>query len=464
MYFSSLVFLFLYLPAVLLGYYILPHKCRNFFLLLVNIIFYGWGEPVLILVMAVSVLVNYISGMLIEKYRSKERLAKTFLIFDLIISLGLLFIFKYAGFLTDILRKLPILSALPKIKLSLPIGISFYTFQTLSYTIDVYRKDVKAQKNLVNFGTYVSFFPQLIAGPIVRYSDIANQLVTRKETFSKFASGIKKFTAGLAKKVLLANQMGLLWDTVREMPGTGAVGAWFGIIAFSLQIYFDFSGYSDMAIGLGRMFGFEFAENFNYPYIAKSITDFWRRWHISLSRWFRDYVYIPLRGNRCKTSRCIFNLFVVWGLTGLWHGASLNFVLWGVYYFILLVLEKYVYGKLLSRLPSFFKHIYALFFIMLGWVLFSFEDFGALFAYLSQMFGADGFFASKDMVCLIKSYAPLMLLSLLASIPVWKNAYRRVQNQKWTALFEIVFICAVLFMCTAALVNDSYNPFLYFRF
>lgn len=464
MYFSSLLFLFLYLPAVLLGYYILPHKCRNFFLLLVNIIFYGWGEPVLILVMAISVVINFIFGLLIEKYRDKERLAKAFLIFDLVISLGLLGVFKYAGFLTDILRKIPILSALPKIKLALPIGISFYTFQTLSYTIDVYRKDVKAQKNIVDFGTYVSFFPQLIAGPIVRYSDIANQLVTREETVAKFASGIKRFTIGLAKKVLLANQMGLLWDSIREMPGMGVIGSWCGIIAYSLQIYFDFSGYSDMAIGLGRMFGFEFVENFNYPYIAKSITDFWRRWHISLSTWFRDYVYIPLGGNRCKIGRHIFNLFIVWGLTGLWHGASLNFVLWGIYYFVLLVLEKYVYGNALSHLPSFFKHIYALFFIIIGWVLFSFDDFGVLFAYLAQMFGASGFFASSDVICLIKSYAPLLMLSVLASIPVWSMAYRRVQNKKITALFEIVFICAVLFMCTAALVNDSYNPFLYFRF
>ena len=464
MYFSSLLFLFLYLPAVLIGYYILPHKCRNFFLLLVNLVFYGWGEPVLILVMAVSVLVNYIFGILIEKYRSKERLAKTFLIFDLIISLGLLGVFKYAGFLTDILRKLPFLAMLPKIKLALPIGISFYTFQTLSYTIDVYRKDVKAQKNIINFGTYVSFFPQLIAGPIVRYSDIAKQLVSREETVSKFASGIKRFAIGLAKKVLLANQMGLLWDTLREMPNMGAVGAWTGIVAFSLQIYFDFSGYSDMAIGLGRMFGFEFVENFNYPYISKSITDFWRRWHISLSSWFKDYVYIPLGGNRCKTGRCIFNLFVVWALTGLWHGASFNFVLWGVYYFVLLVLEKYVYGKALSHLPSVFRHIYALFFIMLGWVLFCFEDFGALNSYIMQMFGSGGFFAGTDVMSLVKSYAPLLAVSVLACVPLWRNVYSRIRNQKWTALFEILVVCALLFMCTASLVNDSYNPFLYFRF
>lgn len=447
-----------------MGYYILPHKFRNFFLLLVNIVFYGWGEPVLISVMAVSILVNYIFGILIEKYRGRERLAKTFLIFDLIISLGLLGVFKYAGFLTDMLRAIPIFSMLPKIKLALPIGISFYTFQTLSYAIDVYRRDVKAQKNLVDFGTYVSFFPQLIAGPIVRYSDIAKQLVTREETIAKFSSGIKRFTVGLAKKVLLANQMGFFWDTVREMPQMGAVGAWVGIIAYSLQIYFDFSGYSDMAIGLGRMFGFEFVENFNYPYISKSITDFWRRWHISLSTWFRDYVYIPLGGNRCKVGRHILNLFIVWGLTGLWHGASLNFVLWGVYYFALLVLEKFVYGKALSRLPSFVRHIYALFFIIIGWVLFSFEDFGMVFAYLSKMFGSEGFFAGNDVLYLVKAYAPLIVVSALASIPVWNKVYRRIQNKKITALFETVFICAMLLLCTAALVNDSYNPFLYFRF
>lgn len=464
MYFSSLLFLFLYLPLVLLGYYILPWKCRNLFLLIVNLIFYGWGEPVLILIMLVSIAVNFVCGILIENHRHNERLKKVFLIISLVVSLGLLGAFKYLGFLTDILRQLPVFAFLPKIKLALPIGISFYTFQTLSYTVDVYRREVPAQRSFVAFGTYVSFFPQLIAGPIVRYSDVAGQLVGREESVSKFASGIRRFSVGLAKKVLIANQMGLLWDTLRTTPDMGVAGAWVGIIAFSLQLYFDFAGYSDMAIGLGRMFGFEFIENFNYPYISKSITEFWRRWHISLGSWFRDYVYIPMGGNRCKIPRHIFNLFIVWGLTGLWHGANFNFVLWGLYYFVLLVLEKYVYGKALEKLPSFIKHIYALFFIILGWTLFYFEDFGALTLHLGMMFGQSGFSVGKDALSIIISYIPLLTVSLLACVPVWRNIYSKIHTKKWSGLIETVLVFAVIIICTAALVNDSYNPFLYFRF
>ena len=456
--------MFLYLPLVLLGYYILPWKCRNLFLLIVNLIFYGWGEPVLILIMLVSIAVNFVCGILIENHRHNERLKKVFLIISLVVSLGLLGAFKYLGFLTDILRQLPVFAFLPKIKLALPIGISFYTFQTLSYTVDVYRREVPAQRSFVAFGTYVSFFPQLIAGPIVRYSDVAGQLVGREESVSKFASGIRRFSVGLAKKVLIANHMGLLWDTLRTTPDMGVAGAWVGIIAFSLQLYFDFAGYSDMAIGLGRMFGFEFIENFNYPYISKSITEFWRRWHISLGSWFRDYVYIPMGGNRCKIPRHIFNLFIVWGLTGLWHGANFNFVLWGLYYFVLLVLEKYVYGKALEKLPSFIKHIYALFFIILGWTLFYFEDFGALTLHLGMMFGQSGFSVGKDALSIIISYIPLLTVSLLACVPVWRNIYSKIHTKKWSGLIETVLVFAVIIICTAALVNDSYNPFLYFRF
>ena len=458
------MFLFLYLPLVLLGYYILPWKCRNLFLLIVNLIFYGWGEPVLILIMLISIAVNFVCGILIENHRHNERLKKVFLIISLVVSLGLLGAFKYLGFLTDILRQLPVFAFLPKIKLALPIGISFYTFQTLSYTVDVYRREVPAQRSFVAFGTYVSFFPQLIAGPIVRYSDVAGQLVGREESVSKFASGIRRFSVGLAKKVLIANHMGLLWDTLRTTPDMGVAGAWVGIIAFSLQLYFDFAGYSDMAIGLGRMFGFEFIENFNYPYISKSITEFWRRWHISLGSWFRDYVYIPMGGNRCKIPRHIFNLFIVWGLTGLWHGANFNFVLWGLYYFVLLVLEKYVYGKALEKLPSFIKHIYALFFIILGWTLFYFEDFGALTLHLGMMFGQSEFSVGKDALSIIISYIPLLTVSLLACVPVWRNIYSKIHTKKWSGLIETVLVFAVIIICTAALVNDSYNPFLYFRF
>ena len=461
--FSSLIFLFLYLPLVIGIYYLVPRRFRNAFLLIANLVFYGWGEPTFILIMLISIVTNYVCGLLIEKYRERERLKRTFLVLSVIISLGLLGIFKYAGFFTDIMRKIPIFAYLPKIKIPLPIGISFYTFQTMSYTIDVYRSDTKAQKNIVSFGTYVSFFPQLIAGPIVRYRDIARQLEERRENIEQFAAGIRIFIVGLAKKVLIANQMGMLWDELRVMPSNGIIGAWFGIFAYTLQIYFDFSGYSDMAVGLGRMFGFEFMENFNYPYISKSITEFWRRWHISLSTWFRDYLYIPLGGNRCKIGRQIFNLFAVWFLTGFWHGANFNFILWGIYYFALLVVEKFLLGKYLEKLPNFARHIYSMFFIMLGWTIFYFEDFLEFLRYSVRMFGFDGVI-SADAKAVILSYLPLLSVSAFAALPIGKNIYKKIKDKKITAVLEFIACGLVLALCTAALVNQSYNPFLYFRF
>lgn len=464
MYFSSLIFLFVFLPVVLAVYYILPKSFRNAFLLLANLVFYGWGEPVFILIMLVSIVTNYIFGLLIEKHRDNKKRAKTFLVLSLIISLGLLGVFKYTGFISDMLRQLPPFSSLPKINLPLPIGISFYTFQTLSYTVDVYRRETKAQRNIVSFGTYVSFFPQLIAGPIVRYVDIAEMLEKRKETISQFAEGVKLFLVGLAKKVLIANQMGLLWDTLRDNPQNGVIGTWIGIIAFAFQIYFDFAGYSDMACGLGQMFGFRFMKNFNYPYISKSITEFWRRWHISLSTWFRDYVYIPLGGNRRKLPRVIFNLFVVWFLTGLWHGANFNFIAWGLYYFVILILEKYVFGKFIAKLPSFLQHMYAIFFILLGWTLFYFEDFTQLAGYVGNMFTLKNGFIGKDAVSIVLSYLPLLVAAVFASVPVWKNIYIRIKDSKATGVMEIIFCAVILLLCTASLVNQSYNPFLYFRF
>lgn len=464
MYFSSLIFLFVFLPVVLAVYYILPKSFRNAFLLLANLVFYGWGEPVFILIMLVSIVTNYIFGLLIEKHRDNKKRAKTFLVLSLIISLGLLGVFKYTGFISDMLRQLPPFSSLPKINLPLPIGISFYTFQTLSYTVDVYRRETKAQRNIVSFGTYVSFFPQLIAGPIVRYVDIAEMLEKRKETISQFAEGVKLFLVGLAKKVLIANQMGLLWDTLRDNPQNGVIGTWIGIIAFAFQIYFDFAGYSDMACGLGQMFGFRFMKNFNYPYISKSITEFWRRWHISLSTWFRDYVYIPLGGNRRKLPRVIFNLFVVWFLTGLWHGANFNFIAWGLYYFVILILEKYVFGKFIAKLPSFLQHMYAIFFILLGWALFYFEDFTQLAGYVGNMFTLKNGFIGKDAVSIVLSYLPLLVAAVLASVPVWKNIYLSIKDSKATGVMEIIFCAVILLLCTASLVNQSYNPFMYFRF
>ncbi|MCI8404635.1 MAG: MBOAT family protein [Clostridia bacterium] len=466
MYFSSLLFLFVFLPAVLVIYYALPRKLRNGFLLLSNLVFYGWGEPVLILIMLVSILTNYICGLFIEKYYNNQKCRKVFLVLSLVISLGLLGVFKYAGFVSDILRQLPPFMFMPKINLPLPIGISFYTFQTISYTIDVYRGSTKAQKNIVSFGTYVSFFPQLIAGPIVRYVDIAGMLESRKENLNQFADGVKLFIAGLSKKVLIANQMGVLWDLLRaELHTGGVLGAWTGIIAFAFQIYFDFSGYSDMARGLGKMFGFEFLENFNYPYISKSITEFWRRWHISLSTWFRDYVYIPLGGNRCKNPKVIFNLFVIWGLTGLWHGASFNFLIWGLYYFALLVMEKYIYGKYLEQAPVCLRRIYALFFILIGWTIFYFEDWEQLIQCFKSMFTlGDGGIGSIDAVSIILSYLPVLLSAAVASLPVWQTVYIKIKNRKVVAVLEVVFCLILLILCCASLVNQSYNPFLYFRF
>ena len=465
MYFSSLIFLFMYLPLVLAVYYLIPTKARNAFLLFVNLIFYGWGEPVFILIMLLSITVNYIFGLLIEKNRGNERLCKTFVLLSVVISLGFLGIFKYTNFINGLLRQIPLFVALPKTNIPLPIGISFYTFQAMSYTIDVYRNDTKAQKSLVNFGTYVSFFPQLIAGPIVRYKDIALQLDERKENIEKFASGIRRFTVGLAKKVLIANQMGFLWDTLRPFgEANGVLGSWIAISAYALQIYFDFAAYSDMAIGLGRMFGFEFLENFDYPYISRSITEFWRRWHMSLGTWFRDYVYIPLGGNRCKLSRHIFNLFVVWALTGFWHGASTNFIVWGIYFFVLLVLEKFVYGKALAKLPRVFGHIYALFFVLISWVLFYFEDFSLAGEYFKYMFGGALGVIGSDTASIVLGYLPILLFSMLISTPVSKLVYKKVSKLKGYGVAEILLCVLVLIVCTASLVSQSYNPFLYFRF
>ena len=465
MYFSSLIFLFLYLPIVILGYYMIPWKFRNLFLLLVNLVFYGWGEPVFILIMAISVVTNYICGLFIDKYRNNEHLSRMFVVVSVVISLGLLGIFKYTNFLTGLLRQIPFLSMLPKTNIALPIGISFYTFQAMSYTIDVYRNDTKVQKSLINFGTYVSFFPQLIAGPIVRYKDIAYQLENRKESFSQFSRGVTRFIVGLCKKVLIANQTGIYWDTIRAMGSeSGIMGAWLGILGYAFQIYFDFSAYSDMAIGLGRMFGFEFIENFNYPYISKSITEFWRRWHISLGSWFRDYVYIPLGGNRCKLPKHIFNLFVVWGLTGLWHGANINFILWGFFFFVMLAAEKFLYGKALEKLPWFIGFIYTTFFIGLSWVLFYFEDFGELTAYFSNMFTLSNGIISHDALSVTISYLPLLIVSTIAATPVMKMLYDKVSATKTCAVIQFILCGLALFVCTASLVSQSYNPFLYFRF
>jgi len=462
--FSSLVFMFAYLPITLLAYYLVPRQGRNIFLFIVNLIFYGWGEPKLVLLMVFNIFFNYIGGWLVDKYRADAKKKKLFLILTCVLDIGILAVFKYTGMITETLNMLPFLN-IPELQISLPIGISFYTFQTMSYVIDVYRDDAPVSKNFINFGTYVALFPQLIAGPIVRYRDVAEQLVNRRETLEMFTRGVKLFMVGLAKKVIIANTMGTLTTNIfATSDENGVVGTWVGMIAYTFQIYFDFSGYSDMACGLGNMLGFEFLKNFNYPYIAKSITDFWRRWHISLSTWFKEYVYIPLGGNRKGVKRQILNLLIVWGLTGLWHGAAYNFVLWGLYYGLLLILEKFVLKKFLDRLPSFVQHIYTLFIIIIGWGLFYFTDVGQLGEFMVDLFNFGNGICGDQAFNLIMSNLPMLIIAAVASTPLATMLYTRFEHTRFMWIPETLYCMGVLAVSTASLVNQSYNPFLYFRF
>lgn len=464
MVFSSLVFMFAYLPITLLAYYLVPRQGRNIFLFIINLIFYGWGEPKLVLLMVFNIFFNYIGGWLVDKYRADAKKKKLFLILTCVLDIGILAVFKYTGMITETLNMLPFLN-IPELQISLPIGISFYTFQTMSYVIDVYRDDAPVSKNFINFGTYVALFPQLIAGPIVRYRDVAEQLVNRRETLEMFTRGVKLFMVGLAKKVIIANTMGTLTTNIfATTDENGVVGTWVGMIAYTFQIYFDFSGYSDMACGLGNMMGFEFLKNFNYPYIAKSITDFWRRWHISLSTWFKEYVYIPLGGNRKGVKRQIINLLIVWGLTGLWHGAAYNFVLWGFYYGLLLILEKFVLKKFLDRLPSFVQHIYTLFIIIIGWGLFYFTDVGQLGEFMADLFNFGNGICGDQAFNLIMSNLPMLIIAAVASTPLATTLYTRFEHTRFMWIPETLYCMGVLAVSTASLVNQSYNPFLYFRF
>ena len=465
MVFSSLLFMFKYLPVVLAIYYIAPVKWRNVWLFVVNLVFYGWGEPVYILLMLLSICLNYAAGLLIEKYRHERARAKRVLICNIVINLALLGFFKYYDLFASTLSLIPGVD-IPLLELTLPIGISFYTFQTMSYPIDLYRGDADVQRNFISFGTFVALFPQLIAGPIVRYKDIASQLAFRAGGIEQFSSGVRRFVVGLGKKVLLANNVGLLWKAyssvaLRELT---VAGSWLGIIAFSLQIYFDFSGYSDMAIGLGRMLGFEFLENFNYPYISKSVTEFWRRWHISLGTWFRDYVYIPLGGNRRGLGRQFLNIFVVWSLTGFWHGANWTFLCWGIYYAIFLVLEKAFLLKGLGRIPSAFGHIYALLVAVCGWVMFDLDSLAHAAGYYKAMFGfAEAGAVSASDIFYLRNYAMLLIVSAAACTPLGKKLYERIPDRLLGAAVPVL-VLLVLALSTAYLVDATYNPFLYFRF
>ncbi len=458
MIFSSTLFLFYFLPTVLFIYYLVPKKKNNLVLLLFSLVFYAWGEPIYIGIMLFSILFNYTCGLALGKFQQK----KLILIGSVIINLGILFFFKYTDFFLDSILNPLIPGSIPLLRIALPIGISFYTFQTMSYVIDVYRGKASPQKNLISFGTYVSLFPQLIAGPIVRYTSIEQQLENRQITAKGICTGILYFIIGLSKKVLLANNIGPLWDAMHGAEHLSFVSAWLGIIAFTFQIYFDFSGYSDMAIGLGRLFGFQFEKNFNYPYIASSITDFWRRWHISLSSWFKEYVYIPLGGNRVSPSRMRFNLLIVWGLTGFWHGASFNFIIWGLYYAVLLILEKEIFGKRLKNLPKLLQICYTLLFVMIGWVFFATNDFGDAFRYLSTMFGFSGNLIDSAARYAFSSYRRMLLICLIAMLPFGKKIGTKLfrKNPLWVLVPAIL----LFFLCLTYLAGASYNPFLYFRF
>ena len=469
MVFSSLPFLFFFLPAFLILYYLFPGRAKNFVLLVFSLIFYAWGEPVYILLMLLSSFVDYLDGILQEKYGTTLLRKRIFLAAALIINFSLLAYFKYADFAVGIWNKLtPWDAALPGV--ALPVGISFYTFQTVSYSIDVYKGRVKTEHNYLSYLTYVSMFPQLIAGPIVRFSTVQEELHNREVNESGFVRGMKRFLLGLLRKVLIANQIGALWDTIRVADGISVATAWLGILCFTLQLYYDFSAYSDMAIGLGRMLGFHFPENFIYPLSATSITDFWHRWHISLSTWFRDYVYIPLGGNRAGVAKHLRNMFAVWFFTGLWHGASWNFVLWGLYHGILLTLEKYVWGKGLAKLPKLLQHLYAIVIVVFGFGIFTFDDMAEMGQYFPKLIGLPGnALVGNELYWYAGNYLPFLLAAIVLAFPVYpwfrkKTAKANVYRKNLITMCGAMAFLALFVVAVASLVRDTYNPFLYFRF
>lgn len=479
MLFSSTTFLFIFLPVVLAVYFVCPKRFRNLILLIGSLLFYAWGEPRYILVMLATILVNYILALVCAscKDKGKARGAKAAVIGTILFSIGMLAFFKYSNFfLSNLNGSIGTLAgfSIPLLDIALPLGISFYTFQTLSYTIDVYRGTVKPQRNLLNLATYVCLFPQLIAGPIVRYETVAGELEQRQESFDLFASGVRRFVTGLGKKVLLANTAGSIFQMIGDMGDSQLSVAlyWMASIAFTFQIYFDFSGYSDMAIGLGRMFGFQFLENFDYPYCSKSITEFWRRWHMSLSSWFRDYIYIPLGGNRKGRRRTFIHLCIVWFLTGFWHGASWNFIIWGLYFFVLLMLEKAGLLKWLEKLPQALRHIYTMFFVNLSWVIFSYDNLEVLGRVLRRMFGFGGLPVwNRTSTYVLLSYLVIFLIMAFAALPLPKKLAERIgallpegRKEIITSFAEVFGLLVILVLATGCLASDAFNPFLYFRF
>lgn len=459
MVFSSIPFLFFFLPIVLICYYLVPFKLKNYALLVFSLIFYAWGEPVYIILMIFSCLLNYFYAL----YHDKVKNRKLLFILCIVANLLILGFFKYADFLIDIINSIFRLNINP-LKLALPIGISFFTFQTMSYSIDVYRSSVVPERNFFYFTTYVSMFPQLIAGPIVRYETISKELYKRDINFNNFSDGLLRFMQGLFKKVLIANNIGYLWTTLSSMESLSIASAWLGIIAYTFQIYFDFSAYSDMAIGMGKMLGFNYLENFNYPYISKSVTEFWRRWHISLSSWFKDYVYIPLGGSKCSRIKHIRNILIVWCLTGIWHGASYNFMLWGLYYGIILIIEKFFLKGFLSKLPNTLKHIYTMLVVIIGWLIFASTDLSMFSVYFSNMFNIFKYpFIDETFIFYFKSYFIIIVISTLLSMPIYQNIKKKLNSRGWMIISLILYL-VFFFITVSYLVSDSYNPFLYFRF
>ena len=468
MVFSSLIFIFIFLPLVLVSYYISPRRLRNTVILLASLLFYAWGEPTYIILIIISILINYLGALLIRVHIKNKDKSKFIFITLLLIDISILFFFKYYGFAIECLGSIIGLDLKVK-SISLPLGISFYTFQQISYIADIYMQKVKPERNLIDFATYITMFPQLIAGPIVKYDDIHKQLANRKESINKFGEGVQRFIIGLGKKVILANNIGLIWTQVKEvnLNDLSVVLAWIGIIAFTLQIYFDFSGYSDMAIGLAKMFGFDFLENFDYPYISKSITEFWRRWHMSLGGWFREYIYIPLGGNKKGTLIQVRNLFIVWFTTGLWHGASTNFVVWGLYFGLILFIEKIYLKDLLKKIPSIFSHIYTLIIVMIGWVIFDMNTLTDSGHYIKIMFGfGNNIFIDNLAKYILNNNFIILLIGLICStklIKIYMNKIKSTFRENDVFLITAINLL-ILIISTAYLVGASYNPFLYFRF
>lgn len=475
MVFSSLTFLYIFLPIVLILYYLVPDRFRNFFILISGLFFYAWGEPIYVFVMIASTLIDYFAGLVIFRFGHKQHIRKLALLVSVVMNLSLLGFFKYSNFIVENINAV-FGTQFGAPTTLLPIGISFFTFQSMSYTIDLYRGNIDVQKNPITFAAFVTLFPQIVAGPIVRYADIAAELNERKLNTDTLWEGVLQFVTGLGKKVLIANNIGPVWDAVKAMDlhSVSVATAWLGIGAYTLQIYFDFSGYSDMAIGLGKMLGFHFPKNFNYPYMSKSISEFWRRWHMTLSEWFKSYVYFPLGGSRKGLPRTILNLAIVWLLTGIWHGASWNFILWGVLYGVIIILEKLVkeWSKQRNRtsipekLPSFLKHLYAMVLVMLGWVLFDTDTLGQAFSYIGKMFSFGSALTDDYARYLLVNYGILFVIAIIGCtvFPKWCAEQCKKKMPAVFNCMEIIFMILVMLVATAYLVDAGYNPFLYFNF